>query len=51
LQVFGQCDFDVDALTSDFDVRNGLKEDDFDEHITWFSACRATTRMTMDYYL
>ena len=30
--MFGQCDFDVDALTSDFDVRNGLKEDDFDEH-------------------
>ena len=32
LQVLGQCDFDVDALTSDYDVRNGLKEDDFDEH-------------------
>ena len=30
--MFGQCDFDVDALTSDFHVRNGLKEDDFDEH-------------------
>jgi len=30
--VFGHSDFDVEALTSDFDVRNGLNDEDFDEH-------------------
>ena len=31
-QVFGQCDFDVDSITEDSELRNGLSEEDFDEH-------------------
>ena len=51
LQVFGQCDFDVDALTSDFDVRNGLKEDDFDEHYMVLGLFGDHQNDDMDYYL